>query len=138
MNRVLDNMRSTVRHEMTEAVMAYEDKPREQWLFDYPAQVKSLSGACLYLSLTGIVSISNLGHRLLSVPPPIMPIMHPLTLSLMLQIYSQYILPKQKNRILIISSKALQHLTSIIFRFSVVLLNSCSEKKTKNFYLSLY
>ncbi|TMS22374.1 hypothetical protein E3U43_012639 [Larimichthys crocea] len=39
LNRVLDSMRSTVRHEMTEAVMAYEDKPREQWLFDYPAQV---------------------------------------------------------------------------------------------------
>uniref|UniRef100_A0A7N6B4D8 Dynein heavy chain 9, axonemal n=1 Tax=Anabas testudineus TaxID=64144 RepID=A0A7N6B4D8_ANATE len=39
LNRVLDTMRSTVRHEMTEAVMAYEDKPREQWLFDYPAQI---------------------------------------------------------------------------------------------------
>ncbi|MEQ2159816.1 hypothetical protein GOODEAATRI_027198 [Goodea atripinnis] len=38
LNRVLDTMRSTVRHEMTEAVTAYEDKPREQWLFDYPAQ----------------------------------------------------------------------------------------------------
>lgn len=45
MNRVLDTMRSTVRHEMTEAVMAYEDKPREQWLFDYPAQVNRLSGS---------------------------------------------------------------------------------------------
>ncbi|XP_068161051.1 dynein axonemal heavy chain 9 [Antennarius striatus] len=39
LNRVLDAMRSTVRHQMTEAVMAYEDKPRDQWLFDYPAQV---------------------------------------------------------------------------------------------------
>ncbi|KAI7797195.1 putative dynein heavy chain 9, partial [Triplophysa rosa] len=39
LNRVLDSMRATVRHEMTEAVMAYEEKPREQWLFDYPAQV---------------------------------------------------------------------------------------------------
>ncbi|MBN3279379.1 DYH9 protein, partial [Polyodon spathula] len=39
LNRVLDTMRSTVRHEMTEAVVAYEEKPREQWLFDYPAQV---------------------------------------------------------------------------------------------------
>uniref|UniRef100_A0A3Q2SZQ2 Dynein axonemal heavy chain 9 n=1 Tax=Fundulus heteroclitus TaxID=8078 RepID=A0A3Q2SZQ2_FUNHE len=39
LNRVLDTMRATVRHEMTEAVAAYEDKPREQWLFDYPAQV---------------------------------------------------------------------------------------------------
>ncbi|XP_030610318.1 dynein axonemal heavy chain 9 isoform X3 [Archocentrus centrarchus] len=39
LNRVLSTMRSTVRHEMTEAVMSYEEKPREQWLFDYPAQV---------------------------------------------------------------------------------------------------
>uniref|UniRef100_A0A8C4UZ95 Dynein axonemal heavy chain 17 n=1 Tax=Falco tinnunculus TaxID=100819 RepID=A0A8C4UZ95_FALTI len=39
LNRVLDSMRATVRDEMTEAVMAYEEKPREQWLFDYPAQV---------------------------------------------------------------------------------------------------
>ncbi|KAG8446024.1 hypothetical protein GDO86_013774 [Hymenochirus boettgeri] len=39
LNRVLDTMRATVRHEMTEAVTAYEDKAREQWLFDYPAQV---------------------------------------------------------------------------------------------------
>uniref|UniRef100_A0ABM5FM48 Dynein axonemal heavy chain 9 isoform X2 n=1 Tax=Pogona vitticeps TaxID=103695 RepID=A0ABM5FM48_9SAUR len=39
LNRVLDHMRATVRHEMTEAVTAYEEKAREQWLFDYPAQV---------------------------------------------------------------------------------------------------
>ncbi|XP_027763088.1 dynein heavy chain 9, axonemal-like [Empidonax traillii] len=31
--------RATVRDEMTAAVTAYEEKPREQWLFDYPAQV---------------------------------------------------------------------------------------------------
>ncbi|XP_007433956.1 dynein heavy chain 9, axonemal, partial [Python bivittatus] len=39
LNRVLDHMRATVRYEMTEAVVAYEEKAREQWLFDYPAQV---------------------------------------------------------------------------------------------------
>ncbi|XP_066560773.1 dynein axonemal heavy chain 9 [Amia ocellicauda] len=39
LNRVLDTMRATVRHEMTEAVVSYEEKPRDQWLFDYPAQV---------------------------------------------------------------------------------------------------
>ncbi|NXU74079.1 DYH9 protein, partial [Oreotrochilus melanogaster] len=39
LNHVLDSMRATVRKEMTEAVVAYEEKPREQWLFDYPAQV---------------------------------------------------------------------------------------------------
>lgn len=36
-------MRATVRDEMTEAVMAYEEKPREQWLFDYPAQVSAFA-----------------------------------------------------------------------------------------------
>ncbi|XP_033732158.1 dynein beta chain, ciliary-like [Pecten maximus] len=37
--RLLRAMCSTVRHEMTEAVGGYEEKPREQWLFDFPAQV---------------------------------------------------------------------------------------------------
>ncbi|XP_074120841.1 dynein axonemal heavy chain 9 [Sminthopsis crassicaudata] len=39
LNHVLNHMRATIRHEMTEGVTAYEEKPREQWLFDYPAQV---------------------------------------------------------------------------------------------------
>uniref|UniRef100_A0A8C9J5L0 Dynein axonemal heavy chain 9 n=1 Tax=Piliocolobus tephrosceles TaxID=591936 RepID=A0A8C9J5L0_9PRIM len=39
LNHVLSHMKATVRHEMTEGVTAYEEKPREQWLFDYPAQV---------------------------------------------------------------------------------------------------
>ena len=39
LNRLLDAMKATVRHEMTEAVSGYEEKPRDQWLFDYPAQV---------------------------------------------------------------------------------------------------
>ncbi|KAM5310557.1 dynein axonemal heavy chain 9 isoform 2-T2 [Glossophaga mutica] len=39
LNHVLVHMKATVRHEMTEGVTAYEEKPREQWLFDYPAQV---------------------------------------------------------------------------------------------------
>lgn len=42
LNRLLDTMRATVRDEMTAAVAAYEDKPRDQWLFDHPAQVLSL------------------------------------------------------------------------------------------------
>ncbi|KAL7826037.1 hypothetical protein SRHO_G00337750 [Serrasalmus rhombeus] len=40
-------MRSTVRHEISEAVAAYEDKPREQWLLDYPAQV-ALTGSQIW------------------------------------------------------------------------------------------
>ncbi|NXY11890.1 DYH9 protein, partial [Pteruthius melanotis] len=39
LSRLLDTMRATVRDEMTAAVAAYEDKPRDQWLFDHPAQV---------------------------------------------------------------------------------------------------
>lgn len=35
----MESMRSTVKHELSEAVVAYEEKPRDQWLFDYPAQV---------------------------------------------------------------------------------------------------
>ncbi|XP_077869744.1 dynein beta chain, ciliary-like [Saccoglossus kowalevskii] len=38
LNRLQDAMRSTVRHEFSEAVVSYEEKPRDQWLFDYPAQ----------------------------------------------------------------------------------------------------
>ncbi|XP_045680245.1 dynein axonemal heavy chain 9 isoform X1 [Phyllostomus hastatus] len=39
LNHVLVHMKATIRHEMAEGVTAYEEKPREQWLFDYPAQV---------------------------------------------------------------------------------------------------
>ncbi|XP_008058125.2 dynein heavy chain 9, axonemal-like [Carlito syrichta] len=39
LNHVLAHMKATVRHEMMEGVAAYEEKSREQWLFDYPAQV---------------------------------------------------------------------------------------------------
>lgn len=39
LNRVLDIMRETVCKEMNNSVAGYEEKPREQWLFDYPAQV---------------------------------------------------------------------------------------------------
>lgn len=36
---VLQVMRATVRARMTDAVAAYEDRPRDQWVGDYPAQV---------------------------------------------------------------------------------------------------
>ncbi|NXA80882.1 DYH9 protein, partial [Thryothorus ludovicianus] len=39
LGRLLDTMRATVRDGMSAAVAAYEDKPRDQWLFDHPAQV---------------------------------------------------------------------------------------------------
>lgn len=40
LNRVMDRMCATLRHEIPEAVVTYEEKPREQWIFDYPAQVR--------------------------------------------------------------------------------------------------
>lgn len=39
LNSLLENMIESVRKEFTEAVVAYEEKPRDQWLFDFPAQV---------------------------------------------------------------------------------------------------
>ncbi|XP_075225795.1 dynein beta chain, ciliary-like [Lycorma delicatula] len=38
LNNVTDAMRKTGRHYFSEAVVTYDEKPREQWLFDYPAQ----------------------------------------------------------------------------------------------------
>jgi dynein heavy chain len=39
LNNLLNSQVNTVRHEMAEAVVTYEEKPREQWVFDPPAQV---------------------------------------------------------------------------------------------------
>ncbi|KAL1129229.1 hypothetical protein AAG570_013758 [Ranatra chinensis] len=39
LNNVTDAMRTTGRYYFSKAVVTYEDKPREQWVFDYPAQV---------------------------------------------------------------------------------------------------
>lgn len=60
MNRLLDTVRSTVRHEMTEAVMAYEDKSREQWLFDYPAQVNGHSPMHVWTFSSPVTIIFNI------------------------------------------------------------------------------
>ena len=43
LNALLDTMISTIRHEFMEAVVTYEEKPREQWIFDPPAQVGVVS-----------------------------------------------------------------------------------------------
>lgn len=40
-------MRETIRHNFSESTLSYEEKPREQWLFDYPAQV-SLCGTQIW------------------------------------------------------------------------------------------
>ena len=64
LNHVLVRMKATVRHEVTEGVTACEEKPREQWLFDYPAQVSSdpSSGALLLQGLCRPPGAARLTH----------------------------------------------------------------------------
>lgn len=59
LNRVQDRMRSSLRLYMGEAVVAYEEKPREQWLFDYPAQV-SLCGTQIWWTTEVNIAFSRL------------------------------------------------------------------------------
>ena len=40
LNRVMNSMRAAIRHYLSEAVVTYEEKAREKWLFDYAAQVE--------------------------------------------------------------------------------------------------
>uniref|UniRef100_A0A8C4SXI1 Uncharacterized protein n=1 Tax=Erpetoichthys calabaricus TaxID=27687 RepID=A0A8C4SXI1_ERPCA len=47
-------MRETVRRHITEAVGAYEEKPRDQWVFDYPAQVALTSSQIWWTTDVGI------------------------------------------------------------------------------------
>lgn len=47
LNSVQTAMRTTIRESFAEAVVAYEEKARELWLFDYPAQV-SLCGTQIW------------------------------------------------------------------------------------------
>lgn len=39
LNRVMEAMRAAIRHYLSDAVVTYEEKAREKWLFDYAAQV---------------------------------------------------------------------------------------------------
>ena len=59
LNRVLDSMKDTVLHEMGEAVVSYEEKPRDQWLFDFPAQV-ALCGTQIWWSTEVHIAFSRL------------------------------------------------------------------------------
>ncbi|KAJ3023806.1 hypothetical protein HKX48_000940 [Thoreauomyces humboldtii] len=47
LNRLVDMMRKTLRHSLGDSVTAYEEKPREQWIFDYPAQI-TLAGTQIW------------------------------------------------------------------------------------------
>ena len=42
LTRLLATMKETVHYQMGEAADSYEEKPREQWIFDFPAQVRDL------------------------------------------------------------------------------------------------
>ncbi|PSN46658.1 Dynein beta chain [Blattella germanica] len=59
LNRLQDSMRSSLRHYFSDAVVAYEEKPREQWLFDYPAQV-SLCGTQIWWTTEVNIAFSRL------------------------------------------------------------------------------
>ncbi|CAK8676513.1 unnamed protein product [Clavelina lepadiformis] len=59
LNTLMEIMRATVRQEMTEGVVTYEEKPREQWIFDYPAQV-SLLGTQIWWTTEVNISFSRL------------------------------------------------------------------------------
>ena len=52
-------MRETILHEMSEAVIGYEEKPRDQWLFDYPAQV-ALCGTQIWWTTEVNIAFSRL------------------------------------------------------------------------------
>ncbi|KAG8514707.1 Dynein heavy chain 11, axonemal, partial [Galemys pyrenaicus] len=47
-------MQETVRHAITEALAAYEEKPRELWIFDFPAQVALTSSQIWWTTDVGI------------------------------------------------------------------------------------
>ena len=47
LNRLLDMQCKTVLHWLTDAVAAYEEKPREHWIMDFPAQI-ALTGSQIW------------------------------------------------------------------------------------------
>lgn len=59
LNRLLDTQCDTVHHEMSEAVIGYEEKPRDQWLFDFPAQV-ALCGTQIWWTTEVNISFGRL------------------------------------------------------------------------------
>ncbi|KAJ8415860.1 hypothetical protein AAFF_G00404170 [Aldrovandia affinis] len=55
LNGVEDAMRETVRGQVAEAVAVYEDRPREQWVLEYPAQVALTGSQIWWTTDLGIV-----------------------------------------------------------------------------------
>ncbi|XP_063306953.1 dynein axonemal heavy chain 11 [Pelobates fuscus] len=54
LSRLEETMCETIRHHITEAVTSYEEKPRDQWIFDYPAQVALTSSQIWWTIDVGI------------------------------------------------------------------------------------
>lgn len=54
LKRLEETMCETVRHHITEAVGMYEEKPREQWIFDYPAQIALIGSQIWWTTDVGI------------------------------------------------------------------------------------
>ncbi|CAF0885207.1 unnamed protein product, partial [Didymodactylos carnosus] len=59
LNRLLEKQCETVRYHLTEAVQAYEEKPREQWIMDFPAQV-ALTGSQIWWTVEVNASFAKL------------------------------------------------------------------------------
>ncbi|XP_049855418.1 dynein beta chain, ciliary-like [Schistocerca gregaria] len=59
LSRLTDTMRQTCRYYFGEAVSSYDEKPREQWLFDFPAQA-SLCGTQIWWTSEVNMSFSRL------------------------------------------------------------------------------
>lgn len=52
-------MRRTLRNILNHAVKAYDDKPRESWIFDYPAQL-ALVGTQIWWAVEVEISFSKI------------------------------------------------------------------------------
>jgi dynein heavy chain len=59
LNRLLETMRATVRHTLGKAVHAYDERPREHWVFDFPAQV-ALTGTQIWWTAEVSAAFSKL------------------------------------------------------------------------------
>nr|CAH8820074.1 unnamed protein product [Trichobilharzia regenti] len=63
LNKLLDEMRNTLRHILADAVSAYEEKPRDQWIFDYPAQI-ALTGSQIGWNSEVLIAFARLEEGL--------------------------------------------------------------------------
>ncbi|EGD79180.1 outer dynein arm heavy chain beta [Salpingoeca rosetta] len=59
LNHLLDVHRDTLRDILAEAVVGYEEKPRREWVFDYPAQI-SLTGTQIWWATEVTIAFSRL------------------------------------------------------------------------------